>query len=76
VQSALQMAAVENYFTAFKLLTRTRGISSQVFLFLVFLAFPQGSLIVHSFCTSRELFPVAPRNKEEQSGFIENVRGS
>ena len=45
-------------------------------LFLVFLAFPQGSRIVHSFCTRRELFPVAPRNKVAQSGFIENVRGS
>ena len=76
MQSVRQMAAVENCFTAFKLLTRTRGISSQVFLFLVFLAFPQGSLIVHSFCTSRDLFPVAPRNKVAQSGFIENVRDS
>ena len=76
MQSMLQMAAVENCFTAFKLLTRTRGIPSQGFLFLVFLAFPQGSLIVHSFCTSRELFPVAIRNKVSQSECIENVRGS
>ena len=42
--------------------------------FLVFLVFPQGSLIVHSFCTSCALFPVAIRNKVAQSGFIENVR--
>jgi hypothetical protein len=39
----------------------------------VFLRLPQGSLIVHSFCTSRKCFSVAARNILAQSGFIEHV---
>jgi hypothetical protein len=65
----------EDCFTVFKLLNRAPRTPLGA-LFLVFLAFPQGSLIVHSFCTSRMLFPVAIRNKVAQSDFIENVRGS
>lgn len=41
--------------------------------FSVFLSFPQGSTIVHSFCTSGEGFSVAGRNLLPQSGFSENV---
>ena len=40
---------------------------------LIFLSLPQGSLIVHSFCTRAKCFSVAARDDLPQSGFTENV---
>jgi hypothetical protein len=39
--------------------------------FLVFLGLPQGSLIVHSFCTIASRFCVARGDKLDESGFSE-----
>ena len=39
----------------------------------IFLSPPQGSLIVHSFCTSAKCFSVAAPDDLPQSGFTENV---
>jgi hypothetical protein len=61
------------FFTASKLLksldpTLGRRNSSTVFLSL-----PQGSRVVHSFCTTEKRFSVAVRNILPQSGFSEYV---
>jgi hypothetical protein len=40
---------------------------------LVFLSFPQGSVIVHSFCTAEKRILVAARIDLRQSEFSENV---
>jgi hypothetical protein len=39
--------------------------------FLLFLCLPQASAVLHSFCTSLRLFPVAIRTELSQSEFIE-----
>jgi hypothetical protein len=55
-------------FTAISCAIFCAAISSTVFLRL-----PQGSLPLHSFCTSGSCFSIAARNFQDESGFTENV---
>jgi hypothetical protein len=60
-------------FTASKLLKLGGAKIPAQIAFLLFLRFPQGSLVVHRFCTMRAMFIVAGRNNLAESVFIENV---
>jgi hypothetical protein len=61
------------FFTTSKLLKNIGPCFVPQSSFLVFLRHPQGSPIVHSFCTRVEGFSVAGRNILSESGFSEYV---
>jgi hypothetical protein len=61
------------YLTSYKSLNRLKGGRDKKGSCKVFLSLPQGSPIVHSFCTSAKCFSVAARNNLPHSGCSENV---
>jgi hypothetical protein len=61
------------FFTTSKLLKSRGRIFRRAISSAVFLRLPQGSPIVHSFCTRAEGFSVAGRNILSESGFSEYV---